>query len=152
MKTIKMFQTAAVVLVLAVLTVIVGCSDQMTSPTSSGEANSQYGDLLALNSFNTQITLKPHRSYTFNAANTGLKKITSIFVSAVSTEPDLDQMFLNCQDIVIQGDKKSEKSLDCSSNGLDTKSITITNRTSNFKTLDVLLAGVKVNRAVNEAE
>ncbi len=149
MKTIKMFQIAAVTLVLSVL---VGCGDQFTSPTSGGESNTQSNtqseDLLSLNSFYAQIRLKPHRSYVFNLANTGFKKITSIDISNGSPDPETDKIFLDCQDIAVYGDSKDDLSINCHSSGFSASTIAIENLSSKIITLDVALSGVRDSKPI----
>ncbi len=145
MKTFKLLQIAVVTLVLSV---IVGCSDQFTAPTSGGESVSQSEDLLSLNSFNTQIRLRPYASYEFNVANTGLEKITAI---DVSFGPDLEteQLFLDCENIAIYG---ALKHLNCHGSGFNEKSITVKNLSSKSVTLNVALAGERKNNSALEKE
>ncbi|MDQ3020961.1 MAG: hypothetical protein M3R36_10375, partial [Bacteroidota bacterium] len=89
MKNLKMFQA---VLVILVLVIIAGCSDQITSTSdyetkpASGVKESETGDQLTVNSFSTRIKLGPNREYTFNVSNTGLAKFTAIDVERISNE------------------------------------------------------------------
>ncbi len=148
MKTFKLIQIAVVTLVLSVL---VGCSDQFTSPTSGGESISQSEDLLAVSAFSSQIVLKPYKSYVFDISNTGFRKITSIDINA-QPDPGSDQMFLDCQNISVRSNPKYDQSLGCHSSGINVKSITVENLSSSFITMDVTLTGVRPNRSVYEKE
>lgn len=148
MKTIKIFQIAAVALALSVITVIVGCSDQLTGPLASGrESNSKSEEMLALNSFHKQIKLKPNESYSFNVANTKLKKITSVDIRTGWSSKDFDVLALNCQDIAIYS--SSRANLSCQSKSIDVREITVENVGSEDLALDVNLIGIYANNSAH---
>lgn len=160
MKTIKLFQTAAVVLILSV---VVGCSDQITSPSSGGKTNSMSEELLSANSYSAQLKLRPQGTITFTKANTHLKKITSINAVAVTVEEPgldllsaegsgLDLLSSECNKIAIYSYPKTDHLLNCQSQGLDLNQITVKNVSSGLIDLKISLYGERVKPDPNAVD
>jgi hypothetical protein len=160
MKTLKMFQAVLVILVISIL---VGCSDQLTAPID--QANNKSGgirtpvtsvsktqEILPIYSYSTQIGLKQFRSYTFNVSNTGLAKFTGIDVENLSIDPNEDKIALSCQDIAITGDTKSDVKISCHSRGFEARQLTIQNLSSHLLVLRVSLYGIKLNQISTREE
>lgn len=153
MKTLNLIKTAVVILVISIL---IGCSDQITSSgnvetQSNGKklAVSETGfDLPVKNVYRVEIRLKPYRSYTFNKSNTPFVKFTAFdIVNIVS--PDEDKLISDCQDIKVYSTSvKYDKLLGCHGKGLNLSDITIENTTSQFISLRVELDGVKAKQYI----
>ncbi len=157
MKTLKAFK---VVLVILVLIILGGCSDQITSPsdhtTNPGSTGipkdkvSEADDQVSSNYFNTRIKLGPNREYTFNVSNTGLAKFTAIDVERISNEMGDDLIAKNCRYLQIYGDgAKFDIALSCSSKGFDVKQIRLKNLSSRILDLNISLLGVKKAKNIN---
>ncbi|MDQ3022725.1 MAG: hypothetical protein M3R36_19500 [Bacteroidota bacterium] len=159
MNKLKAFK---VVLVILVLIILAGCSDQITStsdhttnPGSTGISKdkvSEKGALLSINSYNTQIKLKPFRTYTFTVSNTGLAKFNSIDVQNLSENSDIDRKPIVCEYLLIYGDSKDDIFLDCHSNGFEMKRISIENTSPYLLDLDVNLYGEKSKKNTNSEQ
>ena len=134
MKTFKMFQTAVI---LTVLSILVGCSEQSTAPLSSEyQIKSQSSEKID-NSFTIQIRLKPNRSYVFNIANTGLEKFYAI---------DIQNSDIDCKEIVVFGDSKYNYDLSCHNKKFESKNVTIQNIGSRMIDLTVTLTGIRAKK------
>ncbi len=150
MKTLKSFLASLIVLVIAVYA---GCNDQVTSSPDSDVSTYNKGHKPEVDKqtgipvFHTQIRLKPNRSYTFNYSNTGLIKFTSINIQNLYPGASAGLADQSCKDIKIYNkynhDKKGYVELNCQSNKLDLKEITVENTSSSFLDLDVILFGQK---------
>lgn len=153
MKTLNLVRTAVVILVLSIL---VGCSDQITS---SGDDVQTYGKRIypkdtdygipAKNVFRTEIRLKPHRSYKFNKSNMPFVKITSFDIVNIAVQGE-DKFVPNCQDIKVYSNlPKYDGALGCSNKGLNLSELTIENTSSQFISLSVELDGVRAKKFVD---
>ncbi len=149
MKVIKLIQIAVVAAAVALL---IGCSDQISSPTGSGESGLQSEDLLSANSFSTQISLKPQKSYTFSLSNTGLTKFNSINAEVISSEPGVDLLTSKCADIAIYSNPKLNNALSCQSGGFDVKQITVKNLSSRVIDVRVSLYGKRAKASNRDSE
>lgn len=153
MNNLKSFSGVLII----VVSILAGCSDQITSssdhttnPGSSGVPKnkvSESAEKLSLKSFNTQIRLKPFRSYTFTKSNTGLDKINGIDVINLSDDPYLDKRPIECENLLVYGDSKDDAFIHCSSKGLDLGRITVENTSAQMLDLDVFLQGVREKKA-----
>ena len=159
MRNLKMFQAA---LVLAVLSIVVGCSDQFTSPNQEFVKSSNKGkgsDLTHEKSsanvinpveadkhvnplYHTQISLKPGGVYKFELSNTGLNRFTSVDVSRVETASQkAEKIFDPCDGINVYSNSK--KSLSCHSKNFKEREIYVQNTSSIALDFDVLLFGTQ---------
>lgn len=148
MKTLKSIQTA---LLIPVITIFAGCTDQITSPgdtfmkTNNKEYKPEVDRHIIISEFHSQIRLKPYRFYTFNYKNTGLVRFTSINVNHVNNiqSEGLDDVL--CRNIIVYDNSSTNKetygSIGCQNSNLDLKEITIENTGSSFLDLDVVLSG-----------
>ncbi len=137
MKTLK---SATAIMVICVLSILTGCSDQILTPVtqSSGSdlkvniAEENKSDVLR---YQSKISLKPNQSYSYSYESTGFYSFNSISV-------------LNCGDtksgLDISGYMDDQAlTLDCNSTGFYVWSITIVNTTGEAVDLDVTLTGSK---------
>lgn len=150
MKNLKMFPTA---IVLCVISIFAGCSDQLNSPgdSESFRLTGNHGKEVIPTVeesfspdkyFRIQIKLKPHRVYRFNALNTGFDEINSIDVENLLPEASSEYP-TECQDILIYGSTTDGDALDCHSKGFNLKEVIVENTGSKILDLDVSLEGVK---------
>lgn len=155
MKTSKIYQAVVVVLAFSVL---VGCRDQITS---SGESESSIKEnekdvispadenLVFNQAFNTQIKLKPFRSYTFNVSNAGFDQFNSIYIENLSMDRHNDKFPSQCQNLFVYGNTFHECIiLGCDNKGFEAKEITIENLSSRMIDLKVSLGGIKKKAAI----
>lgn len=147
----KILKSLTAVLIVLAVSVLIGCSDQITS-SGSGSASKISGksthetdmeDLYSGNSFTAKIRLKPHRSYTFDDVNTDLIKIDRLDVYDATQNPALDKATDFCRNLLITSNSKKAVQLSCHSTGIDATSITIQNLSGLFIDLDVTLVGKK---------
>lgn len=154
-----MILSALTILILSILT---GCNDGVTSSggeyvksSNKGKAP-EFQEQTARPLFHTQVRLKPNRSYTFNQSNTGLSSFTSINVSRIYTGNENSENIDPCGSLVIYGgDKELSKTvsaLNCVSENINEKEITIHSISSTMTDLDVILTGVKPVKNYNDAE
>ncbi len=148
MNALNFVRTAVVILVLAVL---VGCSDQITSSgdsqtKSSGKkmySSETEENIPAKNVFRVQIGIKPYRSFKFDASNTPYAKFTALEVQRVF-DVSADKVIGDCQDILIYStSSKEDKWLNCRARGFSLSDIVIQNTSSKFILLNVTLDGVR---------
>lgn len=135
MKTIKALQ---ITLAILVLTVLVGCRDEIVSsppqgPDNKKELNAE--QISSNNIFQAQIKIQPGQVETFNHLNTGFYTFNSISI-------------LNCPEkrniLEITGSMDDELLLlECSSKGFSAKSIFIRNKSSNTIEVNLILRGSK---------
>jgi ABC-type phosphate transport system substrate-binding protein len=155
MNASKMFKAALVILAISIL---VGCSDQLTSPQDSLSNNSggigttkfngsETQDRIAENAFSTTMKLKPGQSYTFNVSNTGLAKFTAIDVVDLSIKPNEDKYAQDCYGISVFGDTKDDIAVSCHSSGFEFKNLTVQNSSSGILGLRISLYGVKFKKS-----
>lgn len=143
MKTIKILQTGLVIIVLSIL---IGCSDQLMNPELSTNNNSSnsYSELSTVNSalisLETQLDLKPNGSYTFDNSNTKFAKIKSIDAEIITVSLPA---YIDCNNLFIYSKSSAlDVLINCKSNGLDLKDITIENTSDEAISLSVKLTGV----------
>lgn len=155
MNALKMFKAVLVILVLSILT---GCSDQITSTAYetngrggsekpllkvTGAEDSRQNVVPVIPTFRTYLKLKPHRSYTFNLSNTGFSKFTSIDIENLTAKSEIDRVSNDCQNLAIYGEIKSDVTLSCHSHSFNFKQITVENLSSRMLELDVTLLGIR---------
>ncbi len=156
MKNLRMFQAAIVIFLVSL---VVGCSDQLTSSGESEnfELSKTPGKEVIPtveessspdNYFRIQIRLKPHRAYTFNASNTGFDELNSIDIENLSIDADdvvadSDKNEGECQDILVLGNTTDDGLLSCHSRGFNFKEIIVENTGSRMLDLDVAIGGMK---------
>ncbi len=150
MSNLKIFKTAIVIFVVSLLA---GCSDQLTSPGSGNFESSNKTKQEAASTveksitkdqyFRIQIKLKPHRAYIFNVSNTNFYAINSIDVQNLSLDPNSDRYLNKCQDIIVYGSTTDDVLLNCHSTGLNLKEIVVENISSKMLDLNVTLGGLK---------
>lgn len=150
MNAIRMFQIALVITVLSLMT---GCSDQITSSGNSESVTSASHGVMSASTvnrdkpvFKTQIRIKPNRSYTFRHDNTGFTTLSYIKVEYLNdiTDSKSDK----CSNFQITGKNNFEKNqLSCESKGFNANEISILNLTNKFLDLEVTLDGVKGNKS-----
>ncbi len=150
MKTIKMFQIAAVMLVLSFAA---GCGDQLISPTESVTTENQSMELKSAasgnekNVFSAKIRIKPNQSFSFNYSNTGYYEFNLFSITNCDGSPKAFEVIGYSDDEQIL--------LSCSSSGFVATSISIQNLASDILELDVVLSGSKAKprdpKALKEA-
>lgn len=150
MNAIRMFHIALVITVLSVLT---GCSDQITSSGNTESVSSASHGVTSASTvhrdkpvFKSQIRLKPNRSYTFRYENSGFATINYIKVDYLNdiTDSQTDK----CSSFQITGKNNFEKNqLSCESKGFNANEISILNLTDKFLDLEVTLDGIKGNKS-----
>ncbi len=152
MKNLKIIRTLIVIFIALLL---IGCSDQLTSsgesenfePTkSTGKGYIPEVDMrLSIDKFfRIQIVLKPYRSYTFNASNTGFVEFNSINIKNLSLPLNIDPYTTECHNIFVYGNTLHECIvLGCDNKEFNVKEITIENLGSEMIDLNVSLGGVK---------
>lgn len=136
MNTFKIIKTT---ILITVLTILAGCSEEITSPVTAGKnqdrGNPEVQENLSTNVYHSKFTLYPHESYSFGYENTGFYSFNSISVP-------------NCEEIKdgieVTGYLDDEALLlECSSKGFWVSSIMITNITGNKSEIDIYLTGSK---------
>lgn len=138
MKTLK---TLTAIIIICTLNVIAGCSDDIISPTvqsSVTEKNSFTKNESSddIERYHSNISLKPHDSYTYTYENTGYYKFNSISIlNCGNTKGSLDISGYSDDQAFVLG---------CNSKGFDAWSITIVNTTRESVNLDVFLSGSKI--------
>ena len=150
---------AVTILILSFLT---GCSDSVTSSGGEYVQSSNKGvapeflDQIARPVFHAQVRLKPNKTYIFNQSNTGLSSFYSIDVSKINSNKINSDNFDACGSLAIYGgDKELSKSgsvLNCKSDNINVKEITIHNTSSAMIDLDVVLTGTKPVKNYNDEE
>lgn len=156
MKTLNLVKTAFVILALSL---IVGCSDQLTS---SGDTAPQSNTKKKVSIHETEdglpnkvvyrvrIRIKPGRSFTFSNANTPFTKFNYYEINNV-VDPNLDKLVRDCENLEIYGiDRDKEFKLSCHEKGISVDQIIIQNTSSSFLDLDVTLDGTR--KKINVAE
>ncbi|MEO8664761.1 MAG: hypothetical protein ABI462_04625 [Ignavibacteria bacterium] len=138
MYTFKIYRTAILMLVLSILA---GCSDEITSPvTESGghetAIKQEAQENLSTNFFHGKVLLKPRQSYSFSYENTGFYRFNAVSVT-------------NCEDIKndieVTGYMDDEAiTLGCSTKDFWVKSITVTNISGHKTEIDIYLTGTKI--------
>lgn len=142
MSNLKMFQAAIVIIVLSIL---VGCSDNITSSGETGSPKKGEGvnaseteeSLPVIQSYRTQIRVKPHRTYTFDQISTGFDRFYSIDINNLTVSTNTDKEISECGDILVYSSQLSKGSLSCHSKGFEVKEITVENTGSSFLDLNV---------------
>jgi len=153
MNTLKMFQLVVLITVLSVMT---GCSDQLTSSGNSDAISTasktvlseskntgEYSESTGIRNrsvVKTQIRLNPHSSFSFDYQNTGLTKFTSIRVVDLIASPNFDTDL--CDKLQISGnDNLTKQILSCESSGFNLKEIVVSNISEEYLDADVTLSG-----------
>jgi hypothetical protein len=144
MSNLKMFHAAIVIMVLSIF---VGCSDNITSSGETGSPQKGEGvkaseteeSLPVIQSYRTQIRVKPHRTYKFDEISTGFDRFYSIDINNLSVNINTDKEVTECGDILVYSSQLSKGSLSCHSKGFEVKEITVENTGSSFLDLDVTL-------------
>lgn len=142
MKTIKMLQTG---LMIAVLTILIGCSDQFMNPDLSSKNNLSDGsgksntENSATNSLTTILDLKPNSSFTFDNTNTDFKKINSINAEIITVRLPAYQ---DCNNLIFYSKKSnSDIEINCISKGLNLEDLTIENTGDDVIKVSLILTG-----------
>lgn len=144
MNNLKIFRAVIVILFLSILS---GCSDNITSSGETGSPQKGEGvitsvteeSLPVIQTYRTQIRVKPHRTYTFDQISTGFDRFYSIDISNLSVNINNDKEFSDCKDILVYSSNLSKASLGCHSSGFDVKEITVENTGSSFLDLNVTM-------------
>ncbi len=154
MKTSKIFSA---ILVIFALSLLLGCSDQISSSGESGSGTIEHekqiisqavGKTVSGSIITTQIKLEPYESYTFNVSNTGFDQFNSIYVENLSIVHN-DKVSSQCQNLFIYGNKLYECIiLGCDNKGFEVYEITIENLTPKIFNLKVSLGGKKKRVAI----
>ena len=145
MNSLKIIRIA---LIIAVLSIVTGCSDQITSSGDRESFNKDKGTdaqsiergLPVIPTYKFQIILKGHSKFDLDKLSTGLDKLYSIDIT--KTSADGDKLISDCNEILIYN-IYADMFLDCHSHGFDFSSLTIENTGSSYKTLDILVRGIK---------
>lgn len=144
MNSLKMFLTAISILVLSILT---GCSDQITSSGETGSPKKGEGvkvseteeTLPVIQNYVAHIRIKPHRTYTFNESSTGYDRFYSIDIINQSAGADKDKEYSDCGGILVYSSQASKGYLSCHSSGFEFKDLTVENTGSSFLDLEVTM-------------
>ncbi len=142
MNSLKMFLAAISILVLSVIT---GCSDQITSSGETGSPKKGEGvkvseteeSLPVIQNFTARIRVKPYRTFTFNEFSTGYDRFYSIDINNLSAGADKDKESSDCGSILVYSSQTSKGSLSCHSSGFEVKDLTVENTGSSFLDLEV---------------
>ena len=153
MKNLKMLQAA---LAIAVLSIVVGCSDQITSSGETGSSKKDEEvklestgskDANYITLFEKSFSLKPGGSIKFNPQSTGLEKLYSVdLINDDITSNDIDI----CRLVSVYGDLRGG-SLGCNRSGFDIKEITVESKSKSVLTLKILLKGIKQKNVSNNS-
>lgn len=130
MKLNKLFKLA---IVLSVISVFTGCSDEINAPSMSppiAYSGSEFEQQeISTSVFRTNISLKPGQSYSFDYSNTGFYTVNFIMVTT-------------CDNVEIKGYNDDELIfLSCYSSGFTAKTIRIKNISSEIIEPVVYLKG-----------
>lgn len=144
MNNLKIFRAVIVILFLSILS---GCSDNITSSGETGSPQNGEGvkapeteeSLPVIQTYRTQIRVKPHRSYTFDINSTGFDRFYSIDISNVYGNVINETEFSDCGNILVYSSKLSKGSMDCHSSGFEVNEITVENTGSSFLDLNVTM-------------
>lgn len=145
MNNLKIFRAVIVILFLSILS---GCSDNITSSGETGSPQNGEGvkapetkeSLPVIQTYRTQIRVKPHRSYTFDVNTTGFDRFYSIDInSSISANEINETEFSDCRNILVYSSKLSKGSMDCHSSGFEVNEITVENTGSAFLDLNVTM-------------
>lgn len=143
MKTFKMLQTG---LAITVLSVLIGCSDQLINPelSSTNNSSASFGESIKvkphIGTLESQLVLKPNDSFTFDIMNTGFTKINSIDAEIITVRVPV---YRECSNLHIYSKSSTlDMKINCFSTGLDLNDITIENTGEETITLSVKLTGV----------
>ncbi|HMS33872.1 MAG TPA: hypothetical protein PKC91_07285 [Ignavibacteria bacterium] len=144
MSSLKMFRAAIVIMVFSIL---VGCSDNITSSGETGSPQKGEGvissvteeSLPVIQTYRTQIRVKPHRAYKFDEISTGFDRFYSIDINNLTVNTDTDKEISECGDILVYSSQLSKGSLSCHSKGFEVKEITVENTGSSFLDLNVTM-------------
>lgn len=140
MKTLKMLKAAILIVVIAITT---GCSDQLTS-TGVMEQNSSVNDASKIHAAThyEQIRLKPNRSFTFDGNNTSLSRFYSVRVEEIGSNQNDDRSENVCNKIsVFSASSADDRIFQCTESGFDVSGITIQNNSSEMLDLMVTVTG-----------
>lgn len=157
MKTLKTFQTLFLMIILSILT---GCSDQITSSGETGSsekgeevisASSLPIKLPVVPTFRAQVRLKPFRTYTFDLFSTGFDRLYSIDIDNIPVKSEDKDLVFDCSKIAVYS-LSNGSLLDCHSSGIDVKEITVENKSSDFLDLEVSIRGVKQKKEIKQTE
>ena len=151
MSFIKMILPVTVIMVLSIFT---GCSDQITSSGETGSSEKGEGVVIStveeslpvIQTYRTQIRVKPHRSYTFDVMSTGFDRFYSIDVNNLTLKQTEDKLADKCGDILVYSNNLKKESMSCHSNGFEVSQITVENTGSTFLDLDVSLRAFKQSK------
>jgi len=151
MSFIKMILPVTVIMVLSIFT---GCSDQITSSGETGSSEKGEGVVIStveeslpvIQTYRTQIRVKPHRSYTFDVMSTGFDRFYSIDISNLTVYPNEDRASDDCREILVYSNNLKKESMSCHSKGFEVSQVTVENTGSSFLDLDVSLRAYKQSK------
>ncbi len=151
MSFIKMIVSVTVIMVLSIFT---GCSDQITSSGETGSSEKGEGVVIStseeslpvIQTYRTQIRIKPHRAYTFDVMSTGFDRFYSIDISNITVNPKEDRATDVCRDILVYSNNLKKESMSCHSSGFEVSQVTVENTGTSFLDLDVTLRAFKQSK------
>lgn len=151
MSFIKKIVSVTVIMVLSIFT---GCSDQITSSGETGSSEKGEGVVIStveeslpvIQTYRTQIRVKPHRAYTFDVMSTGFDRFYSIDINNLTVNPNEDRLADECSDIMVYSNNLKKESMNCHSKGFEVSQITVENTGSSFLDLDVSLRAFKQSK------
>jgi hypothetical protein len=133
MKALKVYTG---ILIMVCLSILSACSDNITSPVSSGSQETEVFKAVNtknLDSYSSLISVKPGESIFLHSDITNLKSITDYSIS--NCETFTKNLFISASNI------DGSQSLPCSSNGYSLDDLLIENRSGQEKTFEVKLSG-----------
>ncbi len=138
MTTLKTFQT---VFLTAAISILAGCSDEITSLVSVSQeqkkaAEPEAEENLSTNSFHSKIILSPGQSGSFSYENTGFYRFNSILIPECNEIKNDIEVTGYLDDLALV--------LGCSAKEFWVASVTITNISVHKIELDIHLTGSKV--------
>ena len=151
MSFIKMIVSVTVIMVLSIFT---GCSDQITSSGETGSSEKGEGVVMStveeslpvIQTYRTQIRVKPHRAYTFDVISTGFDRFYSIDINNLTVIPNEDKASDVCRDILVYSNNLKKESMSCHSKGFEVSQVTVENTGTSFLDLEVTLRAFKQSK------
>ena len=151
MSFIKMIVSVTVIMVLSIFA---GCSDQITSSGETGSSEKGEGVVISsaeeslpvIQTYRTQIRVKPHRAYTFDVISTGFDRFYSIDINNLTVIPNEDKASDVCRDILVYSNNLKKESMSCHSKGFEVSQVTVENTGTSFLDLEVTLRAFKQSK------
>lgn len=140
MKTLKIFVAAVLMTVIAIIT---GCSDQITSNGLTDNSNSvDKTPGKHASSFEMYVRIKPFHTFRIDESNTSLSRFNSLRV----VDPNPSAVDINnpgvCDDLLIFSESaKDDRIITCNETGLDVADLEIQNYSSKMIDLKVTVTG-----------